>query len=153
MNSRALPLPILALLILPLLTACERSTPFVNVEHFQHENGTYRGSFIDSGLIQVSVEFTLEDGIVTEAEFRHLVGVEPQYDWTTDEEPYRSVMQQYEEALQYLVGKALASHLQNLHNPGPIVQTEVDGYSGATIRAIKIISAFRDALQRGVYRY
>ncbi len=135
------------------IVACAKQEPFVNIEHYRHEDGTYRGSFIDRGLIQVNVQFTLEDGVVTQAEFRHLVGIVPAYDWTTDQEPYRSVIRQYDEALQYLVGKRLADHLTDLYEPGPIVQTEVDGYSGATIRSGKILAAFRDALQKGVYRY
>ncbi len=123
------------------------------IEHDAHEDGTYRGSFIDRGLIQVNVQFVLRDGVVTEAAFRHLVGVEPEYHWTTEDEPYKSVIRQYEEALQYLVGKRLSDHLAHLYEPGALVTTQVDGYTGATIRAGKIISAFRDALNRGVYRY
>ena len=153
MNSFQRTTRFLFIIVLPLLAACREPGAFVNPERFQHEDGTYRGAFIDRGLIQVNVQFTLENGIVTEVAYRHLVGIEPQYDWTTEREPYRSVIQQYEEALQYLVGKRLADHLADLYAPGPIVQTEVDGYSGATIRATKIIAAFRDALQKGVYRY
>ncbi len=148
------PRTVLAMLCCAFLGAgCERPVSFMNVEQYRHEDGTYRGSFIDQGRIQVNVQFTLENGIVTQAEFRHLVGIVPAYDWTTDVEPYRSVIRQYDEALQYLVGKRLADHLADLYTPGPIVQTEVDGYSGATIRSGKIIAAFRDALQKGVYRY
>ncbi len=40
---------------------------FRNVEKYSHEDGTYRGSFIDRGLIQVNIQFVLRDGIVTEA--------------------------------------------------------------------------------------
>lgn len=36
---------------------------------------------------------------------------------------------------------------------GELVTLEVDGYSGATIRANKIISAIRDALNRGPYQW
>lgn len=124
---------------------------FRNVETFEHPDGTYRGAFIDEGVIQVNLQFTLKDGIVTEASFRHLVGVYPQYNLETEEEPYRSVVGQYHEALQHLVGKRLADHLSDLHEPGGIVTSEVDGYSGATIRSVKIISAIRDALNRGPY--
>lgn len=51
------------------------------------------------------------------------------------------------------MGKPLSHHLVHLYEPGNLVQTEVDGYSGATMRSEKIISAIRDALSRGVYRY
>ena len=126
---------------------------FDNMETYAYEDGTYRGSFIDRGLIQVNVQFILVDGVIKEATFRHLQGIEPPYYLENEEEPYKSVIQQYEEALQYLVGKPLSDHLVHLYEPGDLVQTEVDGYTGATIRSGKIISAIRDALSRGVYRY
>jgi len=108
---------------------------------------------MDEGSIQVNLQFTLEDGVVTAASFRHLVGADPAYYLDVEEEPYRSVVQQYHDALQYLVGKPLLEHLNELHQPENIVETEVDGYSAATIRSNKIISSIRDALNRGVYSY
>lgn len=117
------------------------------------EDGTYRGGFMDEGSIQVNLEFTLENGVVTAASFRHLVGADPAYYLGVEEEPHRSVVQQYHDALQYLVGKPLLEHLPELHHPENIVQTEVDGYSAATIRSNKIASSIQDALNRGVYSY
>jgi len=99
------------------------------------------------------VQFVLVDGVIREATFRYLQGVEPPYYLENEEEPYKSVIQQYEEALQYLVGKPLSDHLVHLYEPGDLVQTDVDGYTAATIRSAKIISSIRDALSRGVYRY
>ncbi len=136
-----------------LWSACSGERPVTHAEERPHEDGTYRGAFIDEGLIQVNVQFTLESGVVTAASFRHLVGAIPEYHLENPEEPYRSVVAQYEEALQYLVGKPLAIHLKDLYNPGAIVSLEVDGYSGATIRSGKILSAVRDALNRGPYQY
>ncbi len=118
-----------------------------------YENGTYRGAFIDEGIIQVNVQITLEDGIVTAASFRHLVGAVTEYNLDTTDEPQRSVVAQYEEALQYLVGKRLADHLDDLYRPQDVITREVDGYTQATVRANKIISAIRDALNRGIYEY
>ena len=135
------------------VSCTDKKTAFKNMETYAHEDGTYRGSFIDRGLIQVNVQFILVDGVIKEATFRHLQGIEPPYYLENEEEPYKSVIQQYEEALQYLVGKPLSDHLVHLYEPGDLVQTEVDGYTGATIRSGKIISAIRDALSRGVYRY
>ncbi len=117
-----------------------------------YEDGTYRGVFIDGDVIQVNVEFTLQDGVVTAAGFRHLRRDDDYY-LGTEIEPYRSVVEQYREALDYLVGKNLSEHLEDLYRPGEIVTTEVDGYSGATIRSNKIVSSVRDALNRGVYSY
>lgn len=117
-----------------------------------YEDGTYRGIFADRDLIQVNVTFTLVDGVVTRASFRHLRR-DDDYFLGSEEEPYRSVVRQYEEALEYLVGKDLRAHLADLYHPEHIVRTEVDAYTSATIRSSKIISAVRDALNRGVYSF
>ena len=134
------------------LVGCAMLQPTGTAETRQHPNATYRGGFIDEGIIQVNLQFTLEDGVITAASFRHLIGAKPEYNLDTEQEPYRSVVAQYEEALQYLVGKRLRDHLGNLYDPGRVVTLEVDGYTGATIRANKIISAIRDALNRGPYQ-
>ena len=136
-----------------LVSACQTSQHVSTAEMNEYPDATYRGAFIDEGIIQVNLQFTLEGGIVTAASFRHLVGAVPGYNLETDEEPYRSVVLQYEEALQHLVGKSLRSGLPDLYDPGSVVTLEVDGYSGATIRSTKIISAVRDALNRGPYQY
>lgn len=117
-----------------------------------HEDGNYRGIFADGDAIQVNIEFTLRDGLVTDASFRHLRRDE-NYNLDATEEPYKLVVQQYHEALNHLVGKKLEDHLGDLYEPGSIVTVEVDGYSGATIRSNKLISAIRDALNRGPYSY
>ncbi len=135
------------------ISCTEEKPTFENMERYGHEDGTYRGSFIDRGIIQVNIQFVLVNGAIREATFRHLQGIEPPYYLDNEEEPYKSVIQQYEEALQYLVGKPLSDHLVDLYEPGNLVETEVDGYTGATIRSEKIISSIRDALSRGVYRY
>jgi uncharacterized protein with FMN-binding domain len=121
-------------------------------EESQYEDGTYRGTFADLADIQISLQFTLKDGIVTEAAFRHLKRDE-NYHLDSVTEPYRSVVKQYKELLEYLVGKNLRETLPELYYPARIIHTEVDGYTAATVRSSKIISAIRDALNRGVYRY
>ncbi len=134
-------------------TACRMAAPGPLAEEHTYPDATYRGGFMDEGSIQVNLQFRLEDGIVTAASFRHLVGADPRYNLETEDEPYRSVVAQYEEALNHLVGKPLTTALPDLYDPGRVVTRQVDGYSGATIRANKIISAVRDALNRGPYQY
>ncbi len=117
------------------------------------EDGTYRGSFMDRGIVQLNVHFTISEGKVTGASFRHLK-FDDNFYLGTREEPYRSVVGQYEEALEYLVGKDIKKHLADLYSPGDIVSTtEVDGFTAATIRSGKIRSAIQDGLNRGVYAY
>lgn len=117
-----------------------------------YEDGEYRGVFIDRDSIQANISFSLKNNIVTSAEFRHLRRDE-NYHLHSEDEPYKSVILQYTEALQYLVGKDIREKLPDLYNPEDIVTTEVDGYTSATIRSSKIISSIRDALNRGVYSY
>ncbi len=116
------------------------------------EDGTYRGVFADGPDIQVNVQFTLRDGVVTDAGFRHLRR-DDDYHLDAETEPYKSVVKQYKEALNHLVGKDISNSLSTLYQPEKIVSTEVDGYTSATIRSSKIISAVRDGLNRGVYSY
>ena len=118
----------------------------------RYEDGTYRGVFIDGDSIQVNVEFTLRDGVVADAGFR-LLRRDEDYHLGVEREPYRSVIAQYQEALDHLVGNDLQQHLADLYRPENIVTTQVDGYTAATVRSNKIISAIRDALNRGVYSY
>ncbi len=115
-------------------------------------DGTYRGAFVDGDTIQVNVEFTLENGIVTQAYFRHL-RADDNYRLDAEHAPYRLVVEQYQEALRHLVGKDLRTHLADLYHPDRIVATEVDGYTSATVRSNKIRSAIQDGLNRGVYSY
>ena len=155
-------LQVLCCLVLATLSACSArclcdpsesfSAPQLDtrVEARQHEDGIYRGIFADGDSIQVNVQFVLRDGIIQEASFRHLRRDE-NYRMGVQDEPYRSVVAQYKEALQHLVGKPLAQHLRDLYSPGEIVTVEADGYSGATIRSSKLLSAIRDALNRGPY--
>ncbi len=151
--GRMLTLPTALFIGVVMMSSCraqEQDEPFD--ARFSYEDGTYRGIFGDGPDIQVNVQFTLEGGVVTEASFRHLRR-DKNYHKDTDIEPFASVVRQYQDALDHLVGRDLERHLRDLYAPAQIVVTEVDGYSGATIRSVKIISAIRDALGRGVYRY
>lgn len=136
----------LSLCGLMILSACCPQQPATQV----YQDGTYRGIFIDGDAIQVNVQIELENGIVTAASFRHLRR-DDDYHLEADQEPYKSVIQQYQEALDYLIGKDIATHLNALYTPEKIVTTEVDGYTAATLRSNKILSAIRDALNRGPY--
>ena len=136
--------------LLPCLVLLSGCVNNFSSEENNYRNGVYRGVFIDRDVIQVNVEFTLVDGIVKDAKFRHL-RQDDDYRLGTEEEPYKSVIAQYQQALDYLVGKDLMKHLDDLYLPHTIITLEVDGYSAATLRTNKIISAIRDGLNRGVY--
>lgn len=123
-----------------------------NVVEESFEDGVYRGTFADGGEMQVNVQFTLEDNVVTSARFRHLAyrGLDYRDD---HDDPIAGIARQHEAALEHLVDRDIRGTLRDLYTPGDIVGDEydVDGYTGATIRATKIRSAARDALNSGPY--
>lgn len=117
-----------------------------------YEDGTYRGTFSDSGSMQVGVQLKLEGNIVTEATFRHLEYKNVDYRKEETDKTIIALRGQYESLLEHLVGKDIREHLKDLYEPGNIAE-DIDAFSGATVRAGKVISATRDALNRGVYSY
>ena len=117
-----------------------------------YADGTYRGSFSDRGYIQVNIQFTLEDNVVTDIGFRHLEHGGIDYRQEEEDTSIIGIREQHEQLIDYLVGEDVRDSLNDLYEPGDIVD-DVDIFTGATVRASKVISAIRDALNRGVYRY
>ena len=60
------------------------------------------------------------------------------------------IAMQFQALIDYLVDKPIAS-VNDLYRPGEIVP-DVDVFSGATVRAPKVISAIWDGLGRHAYR-
>ncbi|AOY75291.1 stalk domain-containing protein [Clostridium formicaceticum] len=118
-----------------------------------YEDGTYRGMFADRGDIQVSVEFKLENNIVTDISFRQLYHGGKDYRTEKEDEVMIGLRGQYEQLIHHLVGKDIRESLHHLYEPGNVVTEDVDAFTGATLRSGKVISAVRDALNRGVYKY
>ncbi|MCK8825625.1 FMN-binding protein [Fuchsiella alkaliacetigena] len=117
-----------------------------------YEDADYRGIFKDGGDQQVNIQFTLEDNIITDASYRHLYYGGTDYQELEEGDALYGVTEQYEQVLDYLEGKDVRDSLHALYEPGDVIE-DVDGFSGATLRANKVISAVRDALNRGAYRY
>lgn len=57
---------------------------------------------------------------------------------------------QYEDVLNHIVGKDITTVVDELYTPENITK-DIDGFTAATVRSGKIISAINDALNRGVY--
>lgn len=144
---------ILTIMCLALLVGCtSQAASEAAAPEVTYEDGTYRGTFSDKGAMQVGVQFKLEDNVVTSIKFRHLEHAGNNY--LKEEDPFFVGLKgQYETALTYLEGKDIRVSLEDLYEPGNIVEGTVDSLSGATIRSNKIISAIRDGLNRGVYSY
>jgi len=112
-------------------------------------DGRYRGNFGDRGEQQVGVQFDLVDGVLRNISFRNLYYSGEDYLQMASEHPLYPVLQQHEHIIAYMEGVHI-SYLEALRDPGDMAD-DIDGFSGATIRGNKLYSAFRDALNRGVY--
>ena len=115
-----------------------------------YADGMYRGSYMEDGGEEVAIEFVLHDGCFVSARYRTL-----QYkgeDYLAQDAPQllMQVAQQFDALLDYLIDKPVSA-VNDLYRPGDMVP-DVDGFSGATIRAPKVISAVWDALGRHAYR-
>ncbi|MCK8826676.1 hypothetical protein MWH25_02785 [Natroniella acetigena] len=123
-----------------------------NATSWSYENADYRGTFSDRGIDQVSVQFTLEDNIITDMSYRHLAHSDIDYRQLDEEHALYPIVEQHDQVIDYLVGNDVRTSLDALYEPGTVVE-DIDSFSGATLRGGKIISAVRDALNRGPYRY
>ena len=115
-----------------------------------YADGTYRGVYMEDGGEQVALEFTIRDNCFTEIAYRTLQYRGEDYLAQDAGEPMSSIAGQFKALIDYLVGKEIAS-VNDLYRPCMIVP-DVDGFSGATIRAPKVISAIWDGLGRHAYR-
>ncbi len=114
-----------------------------------YPDGRYRGTYGDSGDMQVSIQFRLESGNLSDISFRHLYYSGNDYREMEEGDPLYGIVQQHEQIAEYLDGKPIAT-IYELHSPGDFVD-DVDTFSGATIRANKVFSAIVDGLNRGIY--
>ncbi|MGR2739212.1 cytochrome b5 domain-containing protein [Billgrantia sp. Q4P2] len=114
-------------------------------------DGHYRGVFTDRGSIQVNVTFDLRDGRIHSLEYRHLAYRGVDYLVLEEGDEQYPVMLQHRQIAERLEGEPI-TRIFALYEPERMVD-DVDGYSGATLRGAKVISAIRDALNRGVYAW
>lgn len=115
-----------------------------------YEDGTYRGVFSDSGIQQVSIEFSLEKNTLKSLSYRHLFYKDTDYRKIAADHKLYPVWLQNQQILEYLKGKPLTA-IYDLYKPGDFIET-IDTYTGATVRASKVLSAIKDGLNRGTYK-
>ncbi len=118
----------------------------------EYTDGRYRGIYGDRGDQQVSVQFFVEDGEIRNVTYRHLyhAGIDYRDDHT--DERIIAIVAQHESIANYLDGRPVEA-IYDLHFPGEVIDPahDVDGATGATVRANKVFSAIMDGLNRGVY--
>ena len=115
-----------------------------------YADGVYRGTYMEDGGEEVALEFLIKDGYFADVSYRML-----QYkgrDYLSEEasSAEKQIAAQFAALTHYLEGKPVAA-VSDLYRPGEIAP-DMDGFSGATIRAPKVISAIWDALGRHAYR-
>lgn len=129
-------------------------TAIPSVSNTAYDNGIYRGVFLDSGESQVGVEIELKDNKVVAAKYRQLYYKAKDYKNEKEDAKVMGLTKQYNELLGSLIGKDIGAGINSLYKPGDLVkESTIDGLSGATLKSGKVISALRDALNRGIYSY
>ncbi len=132
-------------------------------EHWELLDGDYRGSFMDHGVINISLQVTIEDEEIVDVSMRHQEYDGVDYYEEDVSDTFVGIREQYESALEYLVGAQGLSeinerlgYLEGTPEGTPALEEiepeEVDGFTAATIRSSKVVSAVRDAFNRGRYR-
>lgn len=113
-------------------------------------DGIYRGFYYDDGIEQIAIEFEVKDNKFDDIEYRSLNYKDGNYLADNASDIQEQVTDQYEEAIDYLEGKKITV-INDLYEPGKLVK-DMDAVTGATLRSGKLVSAFHDALCRGVYK-
>lgn len=115
-----------------------------------YENGTYRGSYIDGDVNQISIEFVLKDQKFESIKYRALSYKGENYLDEAATGVIKAVRDQYQQAADALIGKSV-SDINILYKPADVVK-DVDTVTGATLRTGKLISALWDGLNRHPYK-
>lgn len=115
-----------------------------------YADGLYRGSYMEDGVEEVAVEFSLRDGCFESLRYRALHYDGQDYLAEDAPDPVQRVAGQFGQLLSHLTGQPVSA-VNDLYRPGEIAQ-DADAFSGATLRSPKVISAIWDALNRHAYR-
>lgn len=115
-----------------------------------YEDGTYRGSYVDGDVNQISIEFVLKDQKFESIKYRALAYKGTDYLDEAATGVIKAVKDQYDQAANALVGKSV-SDINILYNPTDVAQ-DVDTVTAATLRTGKLISALWDGLNRHPYK-
>lgn len=115
-----------------------------------YEDGTYRGSYVDGDVNQVSIEFVLKDQKFESIKYRALTYKGQNYLDEGATGVVKAVRDQFQQAADALIGKSI-SDIHILYKPGDVVD-DIDTVTGATLRSGKLISALWDGLNRHPYK-
>lgn len=110
-------------------------------------DGIYRGSYMEENGRQVSLELVIKDGCYASVTLLSLQYDGVDYLNAEPGTPLSGIAMQFGQLTDYLTGKPISA-VNDLYQPGNIA-ADIDGFSGATLRSPKVISAVWDALNRG----
>jgi hypothetical protein len=129
------------------LVGCEELEQAAPVtEELQLVDGIYRGTYDN----EVTARFKVIDNKIDSMMLMTLAHKGTNYKDLKEGDPLYPVLQQYNQMLEHLKGMSVSTALVELEKPGDFI-TDVDGFTGATLRTSKVKSAMHDALNRGVY--
>lgn len=114
-----------------------------------YEDGTYRGSYVDGDVNQISIEFVIKNQKFESIKYRALAYKGADYLDEAATGVIKAVREQYQQAADALIGKSV-SDINILYNPTDVA-TDIDTVTSATLRTGKLISALWDGLNRHPY--
>ena len=118
----------------------------VPLNNNKYADGAYRGYFEG----QATVWFNLKDNTFSKLTYRELSHGGNNYLEFKEGDKLYPLVKQYEQILAHLDGKKVSA-LNDLYTPGNFVNN-IDTFSGATVRASKVLSSINDGLNRGPYK-
>lgn len=114
-----------------------------------YADGIYTGAYGDDEGEQVVLQFTVADNCITGIEYIKLDYMGVNYLEPHAPEEIALTAGQFQELIDYLVGKPIG-HVNDLYRP-EMIASDTDVSSAATLRAPKIISAIWDGLNKNAY--
>ena len=118
-------------------------------EALPYPDGIYMGRYSDADGEQVVLLFAVAGNRIKEIHYEKLEYKGIDYMASGAGEDVKKIARQFEQLIEYLVGKDLSA-VNDLYQPGNIAQ-DTDVSSAATLRAPKVISAIWEGLNKNAY--
>lgn len=152
--KKLLALTLIAGTAVTMASACAKTE--TNILEQKHEDGIYRGNFIDKGINQIGIEFTIADNVVTKITWRNLqygtCVLNATYNASnctnlTDETNFNKIKGQYDAALNNLKDKNI--NAVAAYEKGDITSVVAGATTGSRFNKIRF--AVIDGLLHGKY--
>ena len=111
----------------------------------QYMDGQYRGLYISKQDVEVEVQFSLKDDVITKSTYRRLFFKVNDY-LKNDNQEYVQKGQGYLKLLDRITGKKIQEVMPTMYN-----EKEIEA-GGATVREMKVRSALQYGLNLGPFK-